>query len=86
MIDDLVKACLLRKIIVVFSENPDLVSNIYRIYNCFVLNWVQFSIITENIFLVRQAFSSVQHGFFRSIENADLHNIIDVVGESIGLL
>ena len=35
---------------------------------------------------VRQAFASIQHGFFRSAENADLHNIIDVDGESIDFL
>ena len=29
MVDDHTKACVLRKIIVLFSENPDLVSNIY---------------------------------------------------------
>ena len=51
-----------------------------------VLNWVQFSLITENIFLVRQAFASIQHGFFRSAENADLHSLIDVAGESVVFL
>ena len=29
MVDDPVQVCVLRKIIVLFSENPDLVSNIY---------------------------------------------------------
>ena len=32
--------------------------------------------------MIRQAFASNQHGFFRSAENADLHSSIDVIGES----
>ena len=37
-------------------------------------------------FVIRQAFASIQHGFFRSAENADLHNLIDVIGEGVVFL
>ena len=53
--------------------------NIDKCY--FVLNYVQFSLITENIFVIRQAFASIQHGFFRSAKNVDHHCLIDVIRE-----
>ena len=37
MVDDLAKACVTEKIIVLFIENPDLVSNIYITQFCFFL-------------------------------------------------
>ena len=36
----------------------------------------KFSLLTENISVMRQAFASVQHGFPRSAENVYLHNIL----------
>ena len=36
--------------------------------------------------MIRQAFASIQHGFFRSAENADLHSLIDGIGESVVFL
>ena len=46
------------------------------------------SIFSNNrkYFWVRQAFASIQHGFFRSAENADLHSLIGVTGESVVFL
>ena len=37
------------------------------------------SLGTENIFVVRQAFARIHHGFFRSAENVDFHNFIGVI-------
>ena len=43
------------------------------------LKQVQKSQGTENIFVTGQAFTSFQHGFLRSAENIDLHNLVVVV-------
>ena len=36
--------------------------------------------------MIRQAFASIQHGFFRSAEIADLHSLIAGIGESVVFL
>ena len=41
--------------------------------------------MNRKYFVVRQAFTSFQHGFLRSAENVDLHNLIGVIWENIFL-
>ena len=56
-----------------------LIENIIVYY----FSWTRskFSLWTENIFVVRQALTSLQHGFLRSAENVNLHNLLVLFGK-----
>ena len=41
--------------------------------------------MNRKYFVVRQAFTSFQHGFLRSAENVDLHNLTGGIWENIFL-
>ena len=51
----------------------------------FKLKQVQNSLITENILLQDNLLPVFQHGFLRSAENVDLHNLVGVVWGNVNL-
>ena len=66
MVDDLVKACDTEKIIVLFSENPDLVSNIYTVA------LVLFAIIYLNELFGSHCRYANNESYSRAVEDFDV--------------